>query len=116
MQNTKIEYGSGQRTPVVLPEIEKLLPPLSAEQFSALDGDILENGCYAPIIVNEEKVIIDGHNQFRICEKHGLRVFASLYRRMNHWRPDSHASLVRRVKCSVRQSPIRGQGLSFSVW
>ncbi len=72
MQNTKIEYGSGQRTPVVLSEMEQLLPPLSAEQFSALERDILENGCYAPIIVNEEMVIIDGHNRFRICEKRGL--------------------------------------------
>ena len=72
MQNTKTEYGSDQRTPVVLPEMEELLPPLSAEQFSALESDILENGCYAPVIVNEDMVIIDGHNRFRICEKHGL--------------------------------------------
>ncbi len=72
MQNTKTEYNSGQRTPVVLPEMEQLLPPLSVEQFSALESDILENGCYAPIIVNEDMVIIDGHNRFRICEKHGL--------------------------------------------
>lgn len=72
MQNTKTEYGSDQRTPVVLPEMEELLPPLSAEQFSALESDILENGCYAPIVVNEDMVIIDGHNRFRICEKHDL--------------------------------------------
>ena len=72
MQNTKTEYGSDQRMPVVLPEMEELLPPLSAEQFSALESDILENGCYAPIAVNEDMVIIDGHNRFRICEKHGL--------------------------------------------
>ena len=72
MQNTKTEYGSYQRMPVVLPEMEELLPSLSAEQFSALESDILENGCYAPVIVNEDMVIIDGHNRFRICEKHGL--------------------------------------------
>lgn len=58
--------------PVILPEMEQLLPPLSAEQFSALEADILENGCYAPIIVNEDMVIVDGHNRFRICEKHNL--------------------------------------------
>ncbi len=58
--------------PVVLPEMEELLPPLSVEQFSSLERDILENGCYAPVIVNEDMVIIDGHNRFRICEKHGL--------------------------------------------
>ena len=72
MQNTKTEYSSSERTPVVLPEMEQLLPPLSGEQFSALEGDILENGCYAPVIVNEDMVIVDGHNRFRICEKHGL--------------------------------------------
>ena len=72
MQNTQIEYGSEQQTPVVLPEMEQLLPPLSAEQFSALESDILQNGCYNPIIVNENMVIVDGHNRFRICEKHGL--------------------------------------------
>jgi len=72
MQNTKTEYSSSERTPVVLPEMEQLLPPLSGEQFSALENDILENGCYAPIIVNEDMVVIDGHNRFRICEKHGL--------------------------------------------
>lgn len=72
MQNTKNEYGSDQRTPVVLPEMEHLLPPLSVEQFSSLESDILENGCYAPIIVNEAMIVIDGHNRFRICEKHDL--------------------------------------------
>lgn len=72
MQNTKTEYSSSERTPVVLPEMEQLLPPLSGEQFSALESNILENGCYAPIIVNEDMVIIDGHNRFRVCEKHGL--------------------------------------------
>ena len=72
MQNTKTEYGRSARTPVVLPEMEQLLPPLSGEQFSALESDILENGCYAPIIVNEDMVVIDGHNRLRICEKHGL--------------------------------------------
>lgn len=58
--------------PTVLPEMEQLLPPLSGEQFSSLEQDILENGCYTPIIVNEKMIIIDGHNRFRICEKHDL--------------------------------------------
>ena len=72
MQNTKTEYNSSERAPVILPEMEQLLPALSEEQFSALESDILEHGCYAPIIVNEDMVIVDGHNRFRVCEKHGL--------------------------------------------
>lgn len=72
MQNTKTEYGSSERLPVVLPEMEQLLPPLSTEQFSSLESDILKNGCYAPVIVNENMIVIDGHNRLRICEKHSL--------------------------------------------
>ena len=72
MQNTKIEHSNSERSSVVLTEMEQLLPPLSGEQFSALENDILENGCYAPIIANEDMVIIDGHNRFPICERHGL--------------------------------------------
>lgn len=72
MRNIKVQYSSSEGMPVVLPEMEQLLPPLSAEQLSALEGDILKSGCYAPIIVNEDMVIVDGHNRFRICEKHGL--------------------------------------------
>ena len=52
--------------------MEQLLPPLSGEQFSALEEEISKNGCYAPIIVNQDMIIIDGHNRFRICEKHSL--------------------------------------------
>ena len=72
MRNTGTEYTSSERTPTILPELAELLPPLSGEQFAALEKDILQNGCYAPIIVNEELVVIDGHNRQRICEQHGL--------------------------------------------
>ena len=72
MRNTGITYASTERTPTVLPELENLLPPLSGEQFAALERDILQNGCYAPIIVNEDLVIVDGYNRRRICERHQL--------------------------------------------
>ena len=72
MRNTGAEYTSSERTPTILPELAELLPPLSGEQFAALENDILQNGCYSPIIVNEDLVVIDGHNRQRICEQHGL--------------------------------------------
>ena len=72
MRNTGITYASTERTPTVLPELENLLPPLSDEQSAALERDIVQNGCYAPIIVNEDLVIVDGHNRRRICEQHHL--------------------------------------------
>ena len=72
MKNTGIEYISTERTPVVLPELAGLLPPLTGEQLAALEADILENGCYSPIIVNKDMVVIDGHNRKAACEKHGI--------------------------------------------
>ena len=72
MRNTRIIYSSAERTPSVLPEMAGLLPPLTGEQLAALEADILKNGCYSPVIVNEDMVIIDGHNRQRLCEQHGL--------------------------------------------
>ena len=71
MKNTGITYTSAERSPVILPEMAELLPPLSAEQLDALEADLIKNGCYAPII-NEDMVIIDGHNRQALCEKHDL--------------------------------------------
>ena len=72
MKNTGIEYSSADRSPVVLPEMAQLLPPLTEEQLDALEADLLANGCYSPIIVNEDLVIIDGHTRHELCEKHGI--------------------------------------------
>ena len=72
MCNTGIICSSTERTPTVLPEMAELLPPLTGEQLAALEADILKNGCYSPVIVNEDMVVIDGHNRQRLCEQHGL--------------------------------------------
>ena len=72
MKNTGIIYSSTERTPVVLPEMAGLLPPLGEGQLGALEKDLLKNGCYTSIIVNEDLVVIDGHNRKSLCDKHGL--------------------------------------------
>ena len=79
MRNTGIIYSSTERTPTVLPEMAELLPPLTGEQLSALEADILKNGCYSPVIVNEDMIIVDGHNRQRLCEQHGLPYQMSVF-------------------------------------
>ena len=79
MKNTEIMYESTEATPVVLPEMEELLPPLTEEQMSALEADILRNGCYSPIIVNQDMVVVDGHNRLRLCGKHGIPFWMSVF-------------------------------------
>ena len=71
MKNTGIMYQSAERKPVILPEMAELLPPLTEDQLSTLESDLLANGCYSPVIVNQDMVIIDGHN--RACPKTGER-------------------------------------------
>ena len=72
MHNTGIAYSSDERKPGILPELAELLPPLTGEQLAALEADLLKNGCYSPIIVNEDINIVDGHNRQRLCEQHGI--------------------------------------------
>ena len=72
MKNTGTLYRSTEKTPTVFPEFRDLLPPLSQEQQEALEKDILQNGCYAPVIVDQELRIVDGHNRQAICKDHEI--------------------------------------------
>ena len=72
MHNTNTIYTSQEQEPLVFPEMESLLPYLNEDEYQALERDILANGCYTPITVNQNMVIIDGHHRYRICKKHGL--------------------------------------------
>ena len=72
MKNTGMEYSSTDRKPVVLEELAALLPPLCEEQRCALEGDLLQNGCYTPLIVDEDLVLVDGHHRQAICEANGI--------------------------------------------
>ena len=72
MKNTWTTYSSDERTPVILPELAELLPPLGEEQLSVLETDILTNGCYAPVIVDQELRIVDGHHRQKICVEHNI--------------------------------------------
>lgn len=72
MKNTQVRYSSEEKSPTVSPTFSELLPPLPEEQMAMLEADILQNGCYSPIIVNEDLEIVDGHHRYRICKEHGL--------------------------------------------
>ena len=72
MKNTGTLYRSAEKTPTVFPEFRDLLPPLSQEQQEALEKDILQNGCYSPLIVDQELQVVDGHNRLSICQSHEI--------------------------------------------
>jgi len=57
------------------PTTGQRLTPLSSEEFEILEKSILESGLQCPIITGVDGTIYDGHNRFRICEKHRKYVF-----------------------------------------
>lgn len=55
----------------IKPEFEKLIPPLSAEEFEELRVSIDTYGCRDPIVTWRD-YIIDGHNRVKICQDCGV--------------------------------------------
>jgi len=56
---------------VINEELRNIIPPLTTEEREALEKSILRDGIREPLVV-WGKVIVDGHNRFDICEKHGI--------------------------------------------
>lgn len=52
-------------------EFRTLIPPLTAEEFSQLEANCLENGIQDSL-KTWDGILIDGHNRYEIAEKHGL--------------------------------------------
>ena len=59
--------------PLVLPELEAFLDPLTAEQYKELENGIVEDGVKDALLVwKDHNTIVDGHNRLSIIKKHGL--------------------------------------------
>jgi hypothetical protein len=52
-------------------EFKNLIPPLTAEEFSQLEANVLQDGCRDSLVI-WNGTLIDGHNRYAICTKHGL--------------------------------------------
>ena len=50
----------------------QLLPPLSPDEYQALERSIIEHGVLVPVEYDEDGEIIDGHNRVAICQSLGL--------------------------------------------
>ncbi len=48
-----------------------LMPPLTKEEDALLTNSLLSEGCRDPLVV-WNGVIVDGHNRYRICWRHGI--------------------------------------------
>jgi phage N-6-adenine-methyltransferase len=51
--------------------LKALIPPLSEDEKALLEQSILDTGCRDPLVV-WDGLLIDGHNRYDICTRHGL--------------------------------------------
>jgi len=73
---------------IIDPEFRDLIPPLTEEEYNSLEENLLTNGfnpAFPVIVWKGQNIIVDGHNRYGICQKHGIafdyieQEFASRY-------------------------------------
>jgi uncharacterized small protein (DUF1192 family) len=52
--------------------LKSLIPALKHDEFLQLEQNIIADGCREPLLVWDD-ILIDGHNRYDICTKHGIR-------------------------------------------
>jgi ParB-like chromosome segregation protein Spo0J len=52
-------------------EFKNLIPPLTKEEYKGLEKSLLEEGC-RDALVTWNGTIVDGHNRYELCQKHGI--------------------------------------------
>jgi len=52
-------------------ELNALIPPLSNDEYNGLERSLIDEGCRDKLITWDD-TIIDGHNRYEICTKHGI--------------------------------------------
>ncbi len=55
----------------VLDELRAYIDPLTPEEHQALERSILAEGCRDALVLWGE-ILVDGHNRYGICQKHGI--------------------------------------------
>ena len=56
----------------VNPIFKDAIPPLSDDEYKGLEESIIKHGCRDPLVLWGD-TIVDGHNRYEICTKHGIK-------------------------------------------
>ncbi|MGH2416603.1 MAG: hypothetical protein ACRDEA_23485, partial [Microcystaceae cyanobacterium] len=55
------------------PEFKSLIPPLSPQEKTQLEENLLAYGCRDSLVVwKEHNLLLDGHNRYEICQAHAI--------------------------------------------
>ena len=56
---------------IVSEELKAYIDPLTPEEYEALERSLLAEGCRDALVLWGD-ILVDGHNRYGICQKHGL--------------------------------------------
>lgn len=76
-------------------ELRAYIDPLSEDEYAALEGSLLAEGCRDALVL-WGNVLVDGHNRYGLCRKHGIEfrtVQNTAFRSMDDvrlWMIDNH--------------------------
>lgn len=56
---------------VVLEELKAYIDPLTNDEYEALERSLLAEGCRDSLVLWGD-ILVDGHNRYGICQKHGI--------------------------------------------
>eukprot|EP01041_Mallomonas_annulata_P014731 gene14731-31310_t len=76
----------------VNPDLKAYIDPLTPDEFDALERSILTEGCRDALVLWGD-VLVDGHNRYGICQKHGLP-FQTLQSTLFHSLEDVHLWMI----------------------
>lgn len=54
------------------PEFSNIIPPLTTEEYTALENSIRNEGCRDALVVWND-ILIDGHNRYNICQRYEIK-------------------------------------------
>jgi len=70
-----VEPALNENAPAIVDdEFKALIPPLTPEERSQLEKNLLQDGCIQPLVVwRKTGLLLDGHNRLEICHLHGIK-------------------------------------------
>ncbi len=77
---------------VVNPDLKAYIDPLTPDEHDALERSLLAEGCRDALVLWGD-VLVDGHNRYGICQKHGI-AFQTLQSKLFKTMEDVHLWMI----------------------
>ena len=65
-------------------ELKAYIDPLTSDEYAALERSLLAEGCRDALVLWGD-LLIDGHNRYGICQKHGIALIRDRTKPSSRW-------------------------------